>query len=316
MFVLRLVGVTLAVFILAYCTLSLAVTAGGNLIAKLCRPLSPSRSANFLLVLRLFPLLGSIAVTVVYAVPSFLILEPSHIEEPLGPALLALAAASLAWLSMASFRAVAAQKRASRVLSRWAEGARGMKNSGAAVPVLQLSLRDPVLTVAGICAPKVLVSETAVAILTAGELAVALRHEMAHVRRHDNLKKLLFRVASFPAMGALESTWSEMSEMAADDAAISNSSEALDLASALIKLSRFAPVQPSYALTTSLLRGSAASLTARVRRLFNWTGPKVAKDEATRLYALPAVLAILGFALWTYGPLLTGMHAMTERLVR
>ncbi|HXZ40758.1 MAG TPA: M56 family metallopeptidase [Terriglobales bacterium] len=312
MFALRLVGVALSVFILAYCALSLAVSAGWKLTAKLWRPLAPSRSANFLLGLRLIPLAVSVAVTTVYAVPSFLLLEPDHIEEPLGPMLVLLAAGSLAWLLTATFRAIAAQKRTSRLLSRWVKEAKGIEK-GTAFPVLRLPSRDPVLTVAGICAPKVLVSETAVTILTAEELEAALRHEMAHIRRHDNLKKLLFRFASFPAMGRLESAWSEMSEMAADDAAISNSSEALDLASALIKLSRFAPVQPSYAMTSALLPGTATSLAARVRRLFNWTDPQ---KRETGPFVLPLVLVIGFLAVLTYGPLLTCMHAMTEWLVR
>lgn len=312
MFALRLVGVALSVFILAYCALSLAVSAGWKLTAKLWRPLAPSRSANFLLGLRLIPLAVSVAVTTVYAVPSFLLLEPDHIEEPLGPMLVLLAAGSLAWLLTATFRAIAAQKRTSRLLSRWVKEAKGIEK-GTSFPVFRLPSRDPVLTVAGICAPKVLVSETAVTILTSEELEAALRHEMAHIRRHDNLKKLLFRFASFPAMGRLESAWSEMSEMAADDAAISNSSEALDLASALIKLSRFAPVQPSYAMTSALLPGTATSLAARVRRLFNWTDPQ---KRETGPFVLPLVLVIGFLAVLTYGPLLTCMHAMTEWLVR
>ena len=312
MFALRLVGVALSVFILAYCALSLAVSAGWKLTAKLWRPLAPSRSANFLLGLRLVPLAVSVAITTVYAVPSFLLLEPDHIEEPLGPMLVLLAGGASAWLLTATFRAIAAQKRTSRLLSGWVKEAEGMEK-GTSFPVLRLPARDPVLTVAGICAPKVLVSETAVTILTSEELEAALRHEMAHIRRHDNLKKLLFRFASFPAMGRLESAWSEMSEMAADDAAISNSSEALDLASALIKLSRFAPVQPSYAMTSALLPGTAASLAARVRRLFNWTDPQ---KRETGPFVLPLVLVIGFLAVLTYGPLLTRMHAMTEWLVR
>jgi len=312
MFALRLVGVALSVFILAYCALSLAVSAGWNLTAKLWLSLTPSRSASFLLGLRLVPLAAAVAIAAVYAVPSFLILEPGHIDEPLGPMLVLLAGVALAWLLIATLRAVAAQRRTSRILARWVKEGKGLER-GTSFPVLRLSTHDPVLTVAGIHAPRVLVSETAVTILTSEELEAALRHEMAHIRRHDNLKKLLFRFASFPAMRGLESAWSEMSEMAADDAAISSSSEALDLAAALIKLSRFAPVQASCALTSALLPGTTASLTARVRRLFNWTDRR---NRETAPYVLPVAVVIGLLAVLTYGPLLTGMHAMTEWLVR
>jgi Zn-dependent protease with chaperone function len=315
MFALRLLGVSLSVFILTYCALSLAVSAGWNLTAKLWQSLAPSRSANLLLVLRLLPLAVSSVITAVYAVPSYLILEPGHIEEPFGPTLVSLALAAVAWLVTAIVRAVSAQKMTSRMLFGWIQAASRI-DKGTSFPVLRVSSCDPVLTVAGICAPKVFVSETTATILSSDEMEAALRHEAAHIRRHDNLKKLLFRFASFPTMGRIESAWSELSEMAADDAAISNSSEALDLASALIKLARFAPVQPSDALTSALLPGANASVTARIRRLFEWDGAEKAKNHGSGLYVLPTALVALFCAVLTYGPLLTGMHTLTEWLVR
>jgi len=312
MFALRLMGVMLSVFILAYCVLSLAVSGGWKFTARLWRPLAPARSADFLFGLRLFPLAAAIAITAIYVVPSYLVLEPAHIDEPLGPMLFVLAGGGFAWLLSATLRAVAAQKRTSRVLSKWVQGAKGADH-GAPFPVLRLPHQDPVLTVAGICVPRVLVSETAAAILTREELEVALRHEVAHIRHRDNLKKLLLRFAGFPAMAELESAWLEMSEMAADEAAVSSPSEALDLASALIKLSRFAPVQRSHAFTSALLPESRASLTARLGRLFNWAAPQHQKGTS---HVLPSVAAIAFLAVLTYGPMLVGVHALTEWLVR
>ena len=72
-----------------------------------------------------------------------------------------------------------------------------------------------------------------------------MNHEIAHVRRRDNLKKLLLRFVAFPRMAGLEAAWIEATEMAADDAAVLNASEALDLAAALLKLSRIRPIVPS-----------------------------------------------------------------------
>jgi Zn-dependent protease with chaperone function len=315
MFALRLVAVALAIFVLTYSLLSLAVATGWKFSRKLWQESSASRAANFLFALRLLPLAGALAVTSIYAVPSFLILEPSQVEEPLGPALAVLAVAGLIWLSIAIFRAVAAQTKISQVLAKWVADVEAIDHR-TSVPVLRLSSDDPVLTVAGIRTPKVLVSGAAVANLTADELEAALRHEMAHVRHRDNLKKLLLRFASCPAMGALETAWAELSEMAADDAAISDASEALDLASALIKLSRFACTQPSHALASSLLPATSPSLTARLKRLFDWTGSEIPKRSAHRAWTGEGVLAVLLCTALTYGPMLTGMHAITEWLVR
>lgn len=312
MFALRLMVVALSVFILAYCVLSLAVSTGWKFTSGLWRSLAPARSADFLFWLRLFPLAAAIVITAVYVVPSYLVLEPAHIDEPLGPMLLVLAGGGLAWLLGATLRAVAAQKKTSRMLSKWVQGAKGA-DYGAPFPVLRLPHHDPVLTVAGICAPRVLVSKTAATILTREELDVALRHEVAHIRRRDNLKKLLLRFVGFPSMAGLESAWLEMSEMAADDAAVSSPSEALDLASALIKLSRFAPVQPRHVLASALLPRTKVSLTARLTRLFNWTVPQNRKSTS---YMLPSAAAIGFLAVLTYGPMLVGVHALTEWLVR
>jgi Zn-dependent protease with chaperone function len=313
MFALRLVGIALSVFILAYCLLSFAMSAGWKFVARLCQPLDPTRSANFLFGLRLFPLVAALGITAVYVVPSYLVWEPEHVDEPFGPMLLLLAGLAFSWLLAAGFRAAGAQKRTSRALSKWVQGAKGMQD-GAPFPVLRLTQCDPVLTVAGIYAPRVLVSEAAAAVLTRQELDVALKHEMAHIRHHDNLKKLLLRVVGFPAMTALESAWLEMSEMAADDAAVSNPAEALDLASALIKFCRFAPIHPSYAIASALVNGAAASFTARLQRLFDWAAPP---DRQTSSSAtLPSMLVVGFLAVLTYAPMLAGVHALTEWLVR
>ena len=73
------------------------------------------------------------------------------------------------------------------------------------------------------------------------------------MRRRDNLKKLLLRFVAFPGMAGLEAAWLEATEMAADDAAVSNAGEALDLAAALIKLSRLGPVEAPVDLTAALV---------------------------------------------------------------
>ena len=169
---------------------------------------------------------------------------------------------------------------------------------------------------AGVCAPKVLVSDAALSALTTRELRTALKHELAHVNSRDNLKKLIFRFIGFPGMAGLEAAWSDAAEMAADDAAVSCLSDALDLASALIKLSRLAPVQPSAALTTALLQSSSASLRLRVQRLFAWSSPADAFDRRALPYLLSSTLGLAICLIAGYSSVLAGMHSATEWLVR
>jgi Zn-dependent protease with chaperone function len=188
--------------------------------------------------------------------------------------------------------------------------------AGAAVPFFRTGRGIPALTAAGILGPKVLISEAATAVLSESELRTALRHEVAHVRRRDNLKKLLFRFCAFPRMAQLEKAWSEAAEMAADDAAVDSAWEALDLASALIKLSRLPQVSQSPALTTALLHASATAMNARIERLIAWDDASASTDQFSLWYALLPAFGIVVCAAVTYNAMLNQLHLATEWLVR
>jgi len=154
-------------------------------------------------------------------------------------------------------------------------------------------------------------------VLTERELQTALRHEVVHVRRRDNLRKLVLRFVAFPGMAELESAWREASEMAADDAAVSSATEALDLAAAVIKLSRLASLEAPAELTTALVHSPAECVNARVERLIAWGERR--STPAPRYswgYALCAAAAVVVTVVVTYSQLLVRVHAATEWLVR
>jgi beta-lactamase regulating signal transducer with metallopeptidase domain len=183
--------------------------------------------------------------------------------------------------------------------------------------VLRISAAAPPLTAAGILRPSVWLSRAAHFVLTERELQSALRHEVVHVRRRDNLRKLVLHLVAFPGTAELDSAWREATEMAADDAAVSSASEALDLAAAVIKLSRLAPLEAPAELTTALVHSPAESVNARVERLIAWTErrPSPANGYSLR-YALCAAGAVVVTVAVTYSQLLVRLHAATEWLVR
>jgi hypothetical protein len=118
-------------------------------------------------------------------------------------------------------------------------------------------------------------------------------------------------------MAALECAWRETTEMAADDAAVSSVSEALDLAAAVIKLSRLAWLQPPTELTTALVHSPAGSVNTRVERLIAWK--ELRRNPARGYsvgYALCAAAGAVATLAVTYSALLVRMHAATEWLVR
>jgi beta-lactamase regulating signal transducer with metallopeptidase domain len=318
MFAARCAGVSLAVFVLLYVFLSVAVSRGWKLVRQVFRPRSARGAADLLFALRILPLALASGVTLAFTLPSFLRLEPRSTTEPIGAAPLALGFCCLILLGVGIARASIAQMRASRALRQWLDGSKIMEpqlmESDDTVPIFRTGNDAPRLTVAGVCAPKVLVSEAVVATLNRQELRTALRHEIAHVLRYDNLKKLVFRFSVFPAMAGLEHAWSEETEMAADDAAVSSFCDALDLAAALIKVSRLGPIESSGELTTALLHSSTA-LSIRVQRLVAWDKARKPQTHGRWLFALPAAAAAI-VVITTYGSVLTQMHAVTEWLVR
>ena len=116
-------------------------------------------------------------------------------------------------------------------------------------------------------------------------------------------------------MADLETSWREASEMAADDAAVSNLSEALDLAAALVKMSRLGPLEPPGELTTALAHSPAETVNARVERLMAWHEADLAPAPITWYSATTALALTLALAA-TYSQLLALVHQATEWLVR
>ena len=313
MFAARGIGISLAMFLLLYIPLSLLVSHGWQWVRPTFKPASAREAAITLFILRILPFSLSSLFTLVFTLPSFLLLEPRTSDEALGTIPVVLGICWLVVVAVGLFRVFSAQRRTSRALSKWLEGATVMDPTSP-VPVFRTGKDAPTLTVAGVRAPKVLISEAALAALTPAELRTALRHELAHVRSHDNLKKMLFRLASFPGMRDLEFAWSEQAELAADDAAVSDFSDALNLAAALIKVSRIAGTQPCPALTTGLLHSSTA-LRLRVQRLFSWRGNSPAPRSGKWYVAVSGVATVLLFAV-TYNTALADIHSFTEWLVR
>ncbi|MFZ0321211.1 MAG: M56 family metallopeptidase [Candidatus Sulfotelmatobacter sp.] len=321
MFAVRGIAVSLSIFFILYGALSLTVCLVWRRVWAYGRHGAARRSADGLFLLRMISLAVATGVTLALAVPSFLLLEPRAVKEPVGIAAVLLAYCGVAVVARGAWSAGWALVRASKTVERWSSQARVLnarpENGERMVCVMRTSAAAPPLTASGILRPTVWLSSAAEFVLTERELRSALRHEVIHVRRRDNLRKLLMHFAAFPGMAQLETAWREATEMAADDAAVSSASEALDLAAAVIKLSRLAPLQPAAELTTALVHSPAESVNARVERLIGWTEARQSAGSGySWRYAVCAVLAVLATLAVTYGSLLVQVHEASEWLVR
>jgi Zn-dependent protease with chaperone function len=315
-FVVRCLGVSLTFFLISYCAVSIVVARLWRLAQRAGRKLAPRHSADLLFGLRALPVAAALTVTLAFVVPSFLLLEPQASAEPIGEIPLTLGFCCLALFAVGIFNAVAAYRRTSRTVEDWLADATALPSRGR-VAVFRIRPEVPALTLAGVREPRVLLSDAAAALLGPRELETALSHEIAHVRRWDNLKKLLFCLWAFPGMSELEDAWNAAEEMAADDEAVSGASDALDLASALIKLSRLVPVHPTVALTSALVPSSATSVNARVERLVAWDDTRATESgRSVPWYFRSAMCGTALSVLLTYGAALHRTHTLTEWMVR
>jgi Zn-dependent protease with chaperone function len=313
-FILREIAVSLTFFVLLYSLVSALVALGW-------RALSFLRAANksmetLLFASRILPLAAAVFFTCAFVVPSFQLLEPRSINEGVGAAPLALGLCALSLTALGSFRIRTVQSRTAQVVNRWLEGARPLRDFASLhILALKSSQDAPPLTLVGVRKPRVLVSKSTIDLLSKDELQIAVKHEIAHMQSRDNFKKLLFRFCPFPGMAKLESSWSQAAELAADDAAVSNQGDAVDLAAALVKLSRLLPTEAAPACTVGFVTGS---ISTRVARLLAWDGTSASKSESLPIaIVIPSLLLSVGvFAILTYGPVLTVTHEVTEWLVR
>jgi Zn-dependent protease with chaperone function len=310
MFAARGVMVSLAFFAVVYCTLSPVVALAWWAMSRM-RGERTAGSPGFLFGLRIFAFAVSSVVTVFFAFPSFWLMERAVLDEDV--ATFVLAGCALLILSAGLVRVVGAQIRTTRAVRQWLMKTVGFDGDSGS-PALSAANGAPALILVGIGRPRVMVSDMAAVVLSHDELRVAIRHELGHMRSWDNMKKVLISATPFPGMSRLENAWRESAELAADDAAVASRQEALDLAAALLKLSRSSsPAQwAEPALASGLVSGSS-SITSRVERLLAWQGGR----HYARVW--PWTLSVLGIVIAAiashYGATLALTHRLTELLV-
>lgn len=227
--------------------------------------------ATRLLALRLMPVVTAAVIAGLLFMPAHIALEPSDPRESFGLVVYALAFVAVALLLRSAYR-VGAVVRAARRLRRCA---------GASVPAGGITGTDvrevgPVsgISLAGILRPRILVGRSARLALTPAELEIAVAHELAHRRAHDNIKRFLMLCApdffgTTAAARRLESQWRAEAECLADAVAVRGDAErAAALASALVKVARLGRETggASYSAAWSTFHDPAL-LESRVRRL-------------------------------------------------
>jgi Zn-dependent protease with chaperone function len=298
----------LGAFFLIYITLSIGVAGAWQFL----RNRAATWDASSLYGLRALPLTAAAVFVIFLVIPSFLRLEQYQAEETVGCLGLGLAFGGIGIVGFGAISALLALWRVHRFLASCPETRTWqLDNSGASG--IEIATANPMLLVAGIYRSKVLISEQAVRLLDPCEMRAAVRHELAHASSHDNFKKLMFQVSRFPFLSGLERSWMQAAELAADDAAVTDESSAVDLASALLKVASRTSAREMPELATSLLPHTEQELRTRIERLVTWHRP--ASAPRRQLLAL-FILTGLGTLAVSYLPLLRQVHELSEFLIR
>jgi hypothetical protein len=322
-YLLRLLCLCFASFFLVHTALSLIVWFIARPVIRLAEKMTPRSATSFLFTLRMIPAALSLLVVLGLCVPSYLWLEPESVAERMGFACFAAALLGLAIWTMAIARSLYAAAKSLSYTRRCQQAGRETCITGEMPPILVVQQETPLLVLAGVIHPRLMISRGVISALSTEQLDAALRHESAHRISRDNLKRLLLLLAPdlLPfsrTFASLERGWARLSEWAADDhAAGGDSRRALSLAGALVRVARMGAAPRSAVLLSSLIDDDR-DLSIRVDRLLH-AEPSHENPLGRVMRAMVggATLVVTGClaAAMLWPSMLSSVHQLLERLV-
>lgn len=322
-YTMRLLCLCCASFFMIHLALALMTRLSAGTALRVAEHMKPSSAARFLFVLRLAPLVLTLFAVLAFCIPSYLWLEPEATGEKVGFFCVFTAVMGVAIWALSAMRAVGAVRGTNRYLHECERHGRKINVNGSDSPALLLADKVPVMAVAGVLHPRLVVSKRVMHGLTPEQREAALSHEQAHCVSGDNLKRLLILLAPeilpfAPSFRKLDRGWSKFTEWAADDAASAGDPKrALSLASAMVSVAKMGSrPRPSY-LSCSLVGGSE-ELSERVDRLLR-PQPKPEKPVREVIALLSSLTGLVTTAVavvFIWPSSLTLVHQALERLVR
>jgi Zn-dependent protease with chaperone function len=318
-YLLRLLCLCLASFFVVNALLSLTASFASRAAIRMAENMRPRTAAHFLFVLRLLAFALGVGTVLGLCIPSYLWFEPQAIPERIGWTCLTLALLGAAGWSLSITRTARAVGASNRCYRLWQQAGREARISGEASQAVIVEKEAPLLALAGVFRPRLIVSDGVLRALSADQLDVALHHENAHRVSRDNLKRLLLLVAPGPipfiaSFSSLDRAWAKFSEWAADDeAARGNSLRALSLAAALVRVARMGTGPRLPFLHTSLV-GSDRDLSARVDRLLRMqpAGPVSPSRTRSLTFGVGLGIAACMAMLMAWTPVLSSVHRLLE----
>jgi Zn-dependent protease with chaperone function len=299
-YILRLLCLCCASFFMIHLALALAARLSAGTALRIAEQMKPSSAARFLFVLRMSPLVLTLFAVLAFCIPSYLWLEPEATGEKVGLFCLITAVLGVAIWVLSLRRVTGAVRGTNRYLHECERHGRKINVGGADSPALLLADQAPVLVVAGVLRPQLVISRPVLRGLSAEQRDAALSHERAHCASGDNLKRFLILLAPealpfLPTLRSLDRGWSKFTEWAADDqASAGDPQRALSLAAALVRVAKMGS-KPRLGYLSCSLVGGDQELSERVDRLLR-PQPKPAKPVREVVAFLSSVTALAGAA--------------------
>jgi beta-lactamase regulating signal transducer with metallopeptidase domain len=322
-YTLRLLCLCCASFFMIHVTLAVATRLSAGTAMRMAERLKPSCAARLLFAVRMLPFTLTLLAVLAFCIPSYLWLEPEASGEKVGFVCFLMAVLGAAIWTLAIVRVVHAVRGTARYLHRCERHGKQIKMPGETAPALLLKDKSPVLAVAGVVRPRLVISRRVMRGLTAEQIDAALNHERAHRASGDNLKRFFILLAPdvLPFMRGfvtLEQRWAKAIEWAADDqASAGDPRRALSLADALVKVAKMGN-QPQLSYLSSSLMADDHDLSERVDRLLRPQPiPEKPAKQLIPLVSGAAGLMAASLAIVTLWPAsLSVVHQALEQLVR
>ena len=322
-YTLRLLCLCCASFFMIHLALALATRLSTGTAMRVAERLKAGSAARLLFAVRMLPLTLTLLAVLAFCIPSYLWLEPEATGEKVGFVCSLMAVLGAAIWALAIVRVVHAVRGTARYLHRCEQHGQKISMPGETAPALLLKDKSPVLAVAGVMHPRLVISRRVMRGLTAEQIEAALSHERAHRSSGDNLKRFLMLLAPdvLPFMRGfvtLERNWAKAIEWAADDqASAGDPRRALSLADALVKVARMGN-KPQMSYLSSSLMADDHDLSERVDRLLRPQpiAEKPVKELIPLLGGAAALMAasLMMVVLWPAS--LSMVHQALEQLVR
>ena len=216
---LRLLCLCCASFFMIHLALAVAARLSAGTAVRMAERLKPSSAARLLFAVRMLPWTLTLFAVLAFCIPSYLWLEPEATGEKVGFVCFLTALLGAAIWALAIVRVVSAVRGTARYLHRCERHGEKITMPGETGPALLLKDRSPVLAVAGVVHPRLVISRRVMRGLTTEQIDAALSHERAHRSSGDNLKRFLMLLAPdvLPFMRGfvtLERSWAKAIEWA------------------------------------------------------------------------------------------------------